>query len=97
MIVRVFPYFFIEALLFSSTSAKIATFCPDGYAPISPHLPTVIEYPVSINTYLSHNATLIINGGIHITINNAPTSLDLITTGTSTAISTTRQIGTSHR
>jgi len=46
--------------------------CPNG-------ITTVVEYPVFINTYIAENTTLLINGGIEITINNAPTTVYTVT------------------
>ena len=49
--------------------------------------PYVVEYPLYINTYISANTVINIDrNGNNITINNAPTSLDLLTTGTSAGL-----------
>lgn len=44
----------------------------------------VILSPVYINTFVEENTVLIINGGLTINIDNAPTSLDFTTFSTTT-------------
>ncbi|KAL3428035.1 hypothetical protein PVAG01_01544 [Phlyctema vagabunda] len=56
----------------------------------------VVTYPVFINTYISANTIININGGVVININNAPTSLSttVTATATSTVTSTVTITGT---
>lgn len=61
--------------------------CPD--IPAVTVAPYVVEYPLYINTYIAANTIIDIDGnGNNITINNAPTSLGLLTTGTSAGVAT---------
>ncbi|RDW88556.1 hypothetical protein BP6252_00588 [Coleophoma cylindrospora] len=49
---------------------------------------TLVTYPVLINTYIKANTIININGGVTININNAPTNLSTIVTGSLTQTST---------
>jgi hypothetical protein len=49
---------------------------------------TLVYFPVKVNVFVERNTVLNINGGIQITINNAPTSISTITTATSTVTKT---------
>ncbi|KAI9682298.1 MAG: hypothetical protein M1817_000352 [Caeruleum heppii] len=44
----------------------------------------VIRFPIRINTFIARNTVLVINGGVTININNAPTQLNINTVGIST-------------
>ncbi|KAL3423058.1 hypothetical protein PVAG01_04805 [Phlyctema vagabunda] len=46
---------------------------------------TLVSYPVFINTYVSANTIININGGVTININNAPTQLSTTISATSTS------------
>ena len=60
---------------------------------VAPH---VVEYPLHISTYISANTVINIDGnGNNITINNAPTTLDLLTTGTAQSSATITASGLS--
>ncbi|RDW77109.1 hypothetical protein BP6252_05162 [Coleophoma cylindrospora] len=55
-------------------------YCVD---PTIVHIKTYeISYPVFINTYISANTIININGGVTININNAPTYISTVVTGT---------------
>ncbi|KAL3419135.1 hypothetical protein PVAG01_09357 [Phlyctema vagabunda] len=54
-------------------------------APVIVYVSTnVVSYPVFINTYISANTIININGGVTININNAPTFLSTVVTATAT-------------
>ncbi|KAL3424724.1 hypothetical protein PVAG01_04005 [Phlyctema vagabunda] len=55
----------------------------------------VVTYPVFINTYVSANTIININGGVVININNAPTSLSTTVTASSTTTITSTVTATS--
>ena len=58
-------------------------------APAVTVAPHVVEYPLYISTYVSANTVINIDGnGNNITINNAPTTLNLLTTGTALSSAT---------
>merc|ERR1712093_510438 len=63
--------------------------CPAGTAPVEVVITTQIyQFQVNINTFIESNTIININGGITININNAPTQLITIVTGTTTVTST---------
>lgn len=58
---------------------------PESGGIVQIHVSTnVVSYPVYINTYITTNTTININGGVTININNAPTQIDTTLTATAT-------------
>lgn len=47
----------------------------------------VLVEPVYINTFVSENTTFRVNDGLTVTVDNAPTSFDTVTYGTTTLLS----------
>ena len=67
------------------------SFCPVGYpSVIIEHQIQEVAYPVIINQFFEQNTDIVINGGLTININNAPTSVSstVIVTTTATVTST---------
>lgn len=77
------------ALSIGQISANILEVRQDDICLITAYVfPTVVEYPVLIQQYFEENTILIVNGGVTININNAPTSLSTTVTATSTSTTT---------
>ena len=70
----------------SEAAAKdnLCPFVPIANASI---ITMVYIHPIYVNTFVDQNTTFAVNDGLTITVEDAPTSLDLITSGTSTSIS----------
>lgn len=57
----------------------------EGSGPTVVHVSTnVVSYPVYLNSYISSNTIININGGVTININNAPTYLNTVVNATRT-------------
>ena len=64
--------------------------CPPGYASFEVAVNSFcVLYPVAFNTYIEDNTVIAINGGVQITITNAPTSLSTVLMATITSTVTT--------
>lgn len=60
--------------------------CPAGYGhTIIQHQIHEVTYPVVVDQYCETNTILIINGGVTINVNNAPTQLSTTVTVTTTS------------
>jgi len=70
--------------LLAAVEAQVVTSWLPNPNPVCTVQPYVVEYPVHIDTYISADTAIIINGGVTININNAPTTLvtDVIATST---------------
>jgi len=70
--------------LLAAVEAQVVTTYVPNPNPVCTVQPYVVEYPVHIDTYIAANTAIIINGGVTININNAPTTLvtDVIATST---------------
>lgn len=59
--------------------------CPSEYPIVQVFISTkLVNYPVLVSTFIPADTTININGGVTININNAPTNLSTIVTGSST-------------